>query len=388
MEEMLASLEGKMQTLVQALPEQLRPWSSSHNLSTDRGAMIIGARGVGKTTFLLTQSTQFGKGLYLSADHPRISATPLWQLGDAIFKAGYDTLIVDEVHFAKEWAKNIKALYDSHPRKRIWISDSSSLALRQGSADLSRRMPRLKMPLLSFREYMYLKTGILYPILKPFENAVIPDEWQALDSEQLKAHFRTYMSEGARPIFLEGRYTERSLAVIEKMVFSDVPFFLDHVQSNHLSMMNAVIGYLAGSAIPTVNIDSLAREWAIGKPKIYELLAVMRELELVHIVRKKTDRSLGKGAKILLADHTWYSVLGGNLGSQREAFVVSMLRASGVDCFAADQETTSDLTTPWGLVEIGGATKGRKAAAYVIRDDIYKPTPSGGIPMWMIGCLY
>jgi len=388
MKDIIATAEARTQDMLGQLPHQLRPWSLNHNLQKDRGIMITGPRGVGKTTFLLAQMKTFGKGLYVSADHPRLSSVPLWQLGEAIFTEGYDLLVIDEIHYASGWGKDIKALYDSFPQKKLWISDSSSLVLRLGTTDLSRRLPRLVMPLLSFREYMILITGKNLPAFNAFIGEQPDLTWRSIPSDKLLANFKQYLKEGARPIFTEGRYVERSLAIIEKMIFSDVPFFLNSVQKNYLNLMNAVIGHLTSTPVPTVNVDSLARDWGIGKPKIYELLTVMQELELLTIVRKKSDHSSGKGAKLLLADHTWYAVLNGNTGSQREAFVASMLRGSGASCFAADDETESDFKTPWGLVEVGGANKKRKNAKFVVRDDIYDATPTGGIPLWMVGALY
>jgi hypothetical protein len=38
-----------------------------------------------------------------------------------------------------------------------------------------------------------------------------------------------------------------------------------------------------------------------------------------------TKKAIGKAAKIFFADPSIYSVLGGNIGTQREAFVVAMV---------------------------------------------------------------
>ena len=155
-----------------------------------------------------------------------------------------------------------------------------------------------------------------------------------------------------------------------------------------MSVMNSVMSYLSISPVPTLNIDSLSREWAIGKPKVYELLSVMNELELINIVRKKTDHSSGKGAKIFLADPTWYHVLDGNTGSLREAFVATMFKGANVPLFTTENDVLADFSTPFGKIEIGGAKKGKKKADFVIRDDILAVTPNGAIPLWMVGCMY
>jgi predicted AAA+ superfamily ATPase len=388
MDEFITHLEAETQRRILDLPSVLRPWSQSHDLEKDRGALIAGPRGVGKTTFLLSQAKKHGSSLYLSADHPKANGFPLYDLGKRIFQKGYERFIIDEVHFAKDWSQHIKSLYDDFPKNSLWISDSSSVVLRKSSHDLSRRTPRLIMPLMSFREYLILKTQRDLPSFNVFLGDSLPKNWQDLPSQTLMTEFKTYLKCGTRPFFLEGRYAEKTLGIIEKTIFSDVPFFVENIQSHHLSVMNSVLGFLAMSPIPTLNIDSLAREWAIGKTKIYELLRVMNHLHLINVIRKKHDHSSGKGAKIFLSDPNWYEVLGGNKGSLREAFVTAMFMGANLSIFASENDIHGDLMTPYGLVEVGGMNKKIKASDFVVRDDIWKPTPGGGIPLWMVGCIY
>ena len=40
-------------------------------------------------------------------------------------KAGYDGVIIDDVHFAKNWDTNLKDLCDNFKDKIIWAADSS-----------------------------------------------------------------------------------------------------------------------------------------------------------------------------------------------------------------------------------------------------------------------
>jgi hypothetical protein len=106
--------------------------------------MLTGPRGVGKTTYLLHHAqklleTQQERLLYLSADNPTLGNEGLYEIVTSIFLAGYSGVIIDEVHFAKDWSIHLKALYDDFPNHRLWISDSSSLCLRMGKGDLSRR---------------------------------------------------------------------------------------------------------------------------------------------------------------------------------------------------------------------------------------------------------
>ncbi len=133
---------------MQNLPHTLRPYVSSIP-ELPRAAVLPGQRGVGKTTFLVSRIEK--KHIpYISADDPLIAAMPLYSLIEDVFLQGYEGVIIDQVHFAKDCSRHVKSLYDDFPHHIIWLSDSSSLVLRDGAADLSRRYVSIRLPLLSF----------------------------------------------------------------------------------------------------------------------------------------------------------------------------------------------------------------------------------------------
>jgi len=74
-----------------------------------RAVVLTGPRGVGKTTFLLYHINK-KRILYLSADSPIIAGISLYDLVKGIFLIGYEGVIIDEVHFAKEWSLHVKGI--------------------------------------------------------------------------------------------------------------------------------------------------------------------------------------------------------------------------------------------------------------------------------------
>ncbi|HAR43538.1 MAG TPA: AAA family ATPase [Bdellovibrionales bacterium] len=363
-------------------PACLRPLLTQTEI-TARGTLVIGPRGTGKTTFLFEQAKK-GKFLYFSADSPLVSDLGIWEIARVAFQRDFEGVIIDEVHCARKWSNDLKALYDAYPRKKIIASDSSSIVLQRGIADLSRRFVKISIPLLSFRDYVFLKHGLLLPqlnILKPDLRAT----QEILDTGPVMLWFREYLQGGLRPFFLEGSYAQRQLNVIEKMVFSDLPFVLPHVNDNILRLGNAVIGMLARSSIPTVNVDSTCRNWGVGKEKFYQLLAALEALSLIQIIDyRKSAKTRSKGAKIFLADPSHYSVLGGDLGNQREAYVAAELLARFGEVYASKDEKAGDFISEKHLFEVGGLSKKRKNADFVICDDLELPAPKR-IPLWTLG---
>ena len=354
-----------------ALSPKQRPFIKEHPIGDKRGLLVVGPRGVGKTTILLV-AAQRQNILYVSVDSPLVANRTLTELADAAFIEGFDGVAFDEVHHSSNWSLHCKSIYDSNPKKKIWLSDSSSLVLQRGAGDLSRRFPKLKVPLLSFREYLSLKIENNFDPFDPF-SAKLDDFQSVLSTCNVMGLFKEYLREGFRPIFLEGDYKERILGIIEKSIYTDIPFYVHKIQENHMRAMNAIVGFLATAPIPTINI---------------QLLDVMEQVGLVSIIRHSRDfHSSGKGAKIFFTDPSMYAALDGNIGNVREAFVATMFRQAGKAIFACKNEQNGDFEVEKLRLEIGGKSKPSKSADFVIRDDVDLPAGKQ-IPMWALGMMY
>ncbi len=384
--EIIIELGAIQARLALSLPQRLRPYLNRFE-DLPRACLILGPRGCGKTTFILNYLRQ-KNCLFVSADLPWIAPYSLWEIAKAAFSHGYEGIIFDEVHYAEDWSKHIKAIYDSYPKHLIWASDSSSAVLRKGVADLSRRFLKIQIPILSFREYIYLREGKLFQTIDPFS----PDSskiHEVLDQINVPLLFRQHISSGIRPIFQEGFYEDRSLNILEKMIFSDLLFFVPQMQENYYRALKSILSYLASASIPRLNLERLCKEWGIGKEKLYQLLSVAEEIHLIRIIKYSNQRtSHTKGAKIFLHDPSWYSVLKGELGNQREAYVVSALSELGLGVSIPKDDSECDFVTSSSLkLEIGGRNKSSKKADFVIRDDL--DVPSGkAIPLWLLGMGY
>jgi len=384
LDEVLTLVEETHQRLKLSLPERIRPYYKSLEIDRIRTALVYGQRGAGKTTFLLYRSKE-KPFLYFSADNPLIMAFPLYEVVKEIFNKGYEGVVIDEVHFAKDWSLHLKALHDDYPDRYIWASGSSSLIIKRGIADLSRRFVQLRIPLISFREFLYLKEGILEEPIDIFN--LKEDVLKLVKNVNVLKLFREYISSGTRPMLFEGEYCSRIQGIVEKTIFYDVPFYLPSIQDNHLRLMSAVVGHLISSPIPTVNISKLCSEWHIGKEKLYQLLGVMESVELLRIVRRKGDKSAySKGAKMLINDPSIYHCFKGNLGTAREAFVVFAL-SERYEIYASPREEDYDYLVDGKRIEVGGKKKEPKSADLVISDGLELPVRNR-LPMWLLGMVW
>ncbi len=384
-DDIIERLEINYERRIKFLPERLRPVFTNINIDNSRGAIVYGPRGVGKTTFILNKVKNSEKKiLYFSADSPLVSSVSLYEFVSSVFSKGFDGVAIDEIHFANKWSQHLKAIFDDYPSKLIWISDSSNIILKNSVVDLSRRFVHIRLPLLSFREYIFLTTGIETNTVNPFENR---DELVQLTKEMnvLQA-FHAYISAGIRPVFFEGEYSERIKNIVEKSIYYDLPFYLPSFYNNQLALLNAIVGHLIYSPVPTINVSDMCRDWGIGKEKFYNILYVMEKGEIINIVRKTEKKGFSKGSKILLTDPSVYYCYGGNIGSARESFVVMSLKEK-YKVLASKDERECDFVAGGYKIEVGGKNKKYKNADFVISDDIDIPYKNR-IPIWMLGFIY
>ena len=126
--------------------------------------LIRGPKGVGKSTLMLQYILKnYGVSdrhvLYCSADTGYFTTHTLVDTAAAFVRQGGTHLFIDEIHKYDGWSTQIKEIYDLFKHLKVVLSGSSLIQLNDGKADLSRRQDIYDMPGLSFREYLWFRTG-------------------------------------------------------------------------------------------------------------------------------------------------------------------------------------------------------------------------------------
>lgn len=112
----------------------------------NRFSIILGPKGVGKTTAIIQYLLVFTEGdifsrkaLYIQSDHFLVGQASLYEIADQLVKEGGQLICFDEIHKYPHWSRDLKSIYDTFPQLKIIASGSSAMEIHRGSYDLSRR---------------------------------------------------------------------------------------------------------------------------------------------------------------------------------------------------------------------------------------------------------
>jgi predicted AAA+ superfamily ATPase len=183
---------------------------------------LTGPRGVGKTTLVLQhikKSLNPAETLYVTAEDFYFADNRLIDLADTFVKRGGKYLFVDGIHKYKDWARELKLIYDYHTELNVVFTGSSVLDIKKGASDLSRRAVMYHMQGLSFREYLQLFHQLsvrTYSLEEILEHQVdLPEVKHPLP------FFENYLKKGYYPFALEEDFELRLQQIVNQTLETD-----------------------------------------------------------------------------------------------------------------------------------------------------------------------
>ena len=358
---------------------------------------IVGARGVGKTTFLLQYLKEndipLSKKLYFSADAVDIDS--LFDIAFEFSKEGGALLIIDEIHKYKNFEIELKKIYDMLDIKVIF-SGSSALRLDHSKGDLSRRAILYHMKGLSFREFVELKKNIKLPKFTKdeiFENH-IDISYELNEKFKPFEFFKEYLKSGYYPFYFENEdsYLLRLQETVNTVIEVDIPSIFP-IEYDKIINLKKLIRLVCLSKPFKVNIKELSTKIGISDYQtLYKYLEYLKRGKILNLLRAKSkgDNIFLKPDKIYLANtNLHYSYCQkSEIGTIREVFFMSMFDDNEIAISTKGDFTVDDKY----IVEVGGKNKTYKQIkdipnSYIVADDI--EVGSGNkIPLWMFGFIY
>jgi predicted AAA+ superfamily ATPase len=359
---------------------------------------IIGARGVGKTTFLIQHlkesSFLFQEKLYVSVDVLGIDS--LFDIAFQFHKEGGKLLIFDEIHKYANFEQELKNIYDMLDLKVIF-SGSSALKLDHAKGDLSRRVMMYEMQGLSFREFLEIKNNITLPTLE-LEGLIdnhINIAHELLLEFDLYSEWKSYIKYGYYPFYFENRddYLIKLMQTVNSVIESDIPSIFSMEYSN-VVLLKKLVSLVCESNPYKPNMKTLLEKMGMKSDyaRLYKYLYYLHKGKIITLVGAKTrgDNIFSKPEKIYLNNTNLHYAYCNNaeIGTIREVIFRAMLFKYDLlvpdkgDFFVEGKYT----------FEVGGRNKTKKQIkgienSFIVVDDV----EVGGerkIPLWLFGFLY
>ena len=360
---------------------------------------ILGARGVGKTTFLLqylkTLNLPSDKKLYISADHFEVIKYSLYDIASAFEMRGGEVLVIDEIHKYPDFEIELKSIYDTFDLKVIF-SGSSALRLENAKVDLSRRAYLYRVNGMSFREFIAYESGITLPV---YTLQDILQNHTEIANELLQKikpfeYFHKYLEYGYYPFYKQNlnHYPQKLLETVNIVLESDLPFVFN-IESKNIFKLKKLLALLCESKPYELNISKLAQKIEINRNTLYNYLSFLEAGSVIRMIRAKGkgDAILTKPEKLYLnntnINHSYCH--NSEIGTLREIFFTNQLSLKHTLSYAKEGDFLVDDKY---VFEVGGKNKDFKQIkdlpeSFVVADDI-EIGFGAKIPLYLFGFIY
>jgi predicted AAA+ superfamily ATPase len=362
----------------------------------ERLILLLGYRGVGKTTLMLQRLREFGeKGIYFSMDDLYFETNRLVTVVEELYTLGYRAFFIDEVHRYSFWSKDLKQLYDDYEDIHLVATGSSILEVAKGQGDLSRRAIVHQLQGLTFREYLQFEKKLK---LSPIDLETILEHHHEISadlSEQfsLKKDFNNYLKNGYFPFYKENKsvYFQKLSETINLVIDIDIAPF-EELNYNTVRTMKKLL-YVISQSVPFVpNITKLSERLEAPRNTILRLLDLLHQAKIIKLLHAENEKMsyLKKPEKIFLENTNFMYLFAegkANIGSVRETFFFNQLgqnhrvTASKWGDFMVDEKYT---------FEVGGSNKNYKQIKGVPNSYLAVDIENGTgnkVPLWLFGML-
>lgn len=410
---MFEELRELSQAFIKLKFEQYRRYFIKRTPLKHRFSIILGERGIGKTTTLIqclldsdNQNPISEKILYIQADHFLMGKTTLYEIAETFHRLGGEVIAFDEIHKYSNWSVELKSIYDTFPDLRILASGSSALEIHKGSHDLTRRAIVHRMFGLSLREFIELKYGVELSSYTLTEIVIEHTKLafniiKRLEEKKLKILklFKEYIEYGYYPYFRAFESIVEFKMTVEQNLHttleSDLVAIYPHLTGNSIKKIKQLLAYLAQAVPFTPNWQAIKKMTDIGDDRTLKTyFTYLEHASIIAVLNSGSEKMkrIEDPEKIFLANTNQlfaFSSMHPNVGTIRETFFISSLRPFNT---IATVRGTDFFVDQRYYFEVGGKSKGTRQIrqndnAYLALDDIEHGVDRR-MPLWLFGFLY
>jgi hypothetical protein len=381
---------------------------------SSRFSIIVGPRGVGKTTMIIQHLVSWVDNdisskriLYVPVDHFGVAKHTIYEIAEEFYNYGGQLIAFDEIHKYNNWSLELKSIADRFPKLKIIASGSSALEIWKGSHDLARRAIVQTLEGLAFREYVDLMINIdTSPIslddLLTNHESIAETYIDKCENKQFKILelFHNYLKTGFFPYFREYQHLEHYYITLEQMIHttleSDLLSIYPALNGSSIKKIKKLLTIIAASVPFTPDLKNLKLLIDVADERtLKNYIFYLEKARLINLLYRqgKGLREMEKPEKIYLNNpNQIYALLSQgqeNIGNIRETFFINML---SVDHRIAAPQKGDFLIDDHYTFEVGGKNKSFKQIkgienSYLALDNL-EMGMRNKIPLWLFGFLY
>ena len=291
-----------------------------------RTVVLTGTRRVGKTTIqyqmieaLLQSGVPPQKIVFISMDHPMLKLSAMNEILECYHENIYPEQDVyyffDEIQYAQDWDKWLKAIYDMQPDTKMVATGSASPVLIKGSQESGAgRWSAIQVPTMSFYEYCEL-LNVDRPDL-PDDLKITPLVYKTqqertqimLQLSKVQNHFNRYLQVGGFPelALADNDILAQQVMredVVDKVLKRDLPSLY---KIRNATELERIFLYLCNVSSEIVSIEAIAKELnGVSRPTVENYIDYLESANLIYQswpVNMAGKKILKASPKIYIAD--------------------------------------------------------------------------------------
>ncbi len=381
-----------------------------------RLSIIIGSRGIGKTTTVaqyISENYKDNEALYVNLDDiENTSKYTMTQIAEEFVLNGGKLLCFDEIHKYENWSAELKNIYDRFDKLKIVATGSSALQINKGSHDLSRRAIVYNMVGMSFREFLELHHGYKFDVIT-LENILLNHIDIATkikntiekNNQKIIPLFKEYLKHGYYPYFLsmpnEVLFFQTLQQNINVSIESDLLNIYPKLNGNSIKKIKMLLSVIIKSVPFEPKMSELKKAADIKDDRtLKDYLSKLDDAGLIKLLMQNSlkMKTFDKPEKIFLANPNLMYTKEPDIGNLRETFFVNQL-----DNYYKNKQSLDDkgiFSSKQGdfyceeryTFEVSGKNKSFNQIkdlpdSYVASDDL-EIGIGNKIALWLFGFLY
>lgn len=361
---------------------------------------IKGARGVGKTTFLLEYvkehfNARDRRCLYINMNHFYFQGRGIHDFAGEFYAQGGRILLIDQIFKKAEWSQELRRCYDDYPMLQIIFTGSSVMQLRDDPM-IGELVSCYSLRGFSFREYINLKRSAhfiphsLERILHEHEN-IASEVTKMADVATL---FKEYLHHGFYPFFQEQcNYSENLLKTMNMMIEVDI-LLIQQIELKYLTKIKKLYYLLAMESGKSPNISKLAEAIDTSRATVMNYIKYLADARLINIVYHQGGVFPKKPAMVVVNNpNLIYTVYPHNFGEWEvyNSFFINQLRkehkiykAQEADAYRIDNNISVRICSE---NDSDMKSRGDNKMYYVATHGMANGK-GRNIPLWLFGFLY